>query len=194
LRADLHDGLGPTLASVALGLDAAGAHVDDAQLRGLLADLTTDVREAIDDIRRLVYGLRPPALDDYGLVRSVEQYASSLATRAGGAFEVTVSVGDLPPLPAAVEVAAYRITTEAMTNVTRHAKAGRCDVSLSVRGDDLWVEVADDGQGIGASNPGVGMTSMRERAEELRGQFTISRRERGTTVAARLPLGTAVAT
>lgn len=189
LRADLHDGLGPTLASVALGLDAAAQHLPDSELSALLTELNGDVRQAIDDIRRLVYGLRPPSLDEMGLARAIEHYAQTLRSRAAGALDVRVDVVPLPELPAAVEVAAYRIATEALTNVTRHADARRCDVVVDVRKGDLWVEITDDGRGIReVSSIGVGLSSMRERAEELQGGLRIESRRPGTRVLAWLPV------
>ncbi|MBI4884002.1 MAG: sensor histidine kinase [Actinobacteria bacterium] len=189
LRGDLHDGLGPTLASVALGLDAAAQRLPPSELATLLTELNGDVRQAIDDIRRLVYGLRPPSLDEMGLARAIEHYARALGSRAAGALDVRVDLGQLPDLPAAVEVAAYRIATEALTNVTRHADAKRCDVVLDIRQGDLWVEVADDGQGMSSSAvDGVGLASMRERAEELRGGLRIESSRPGTRVLAWLPL------
>lgn len=189
LRGDLHDGLGPTLASVALGLDAAAQRLPDSELSKLLTELNGDVRQAIDDIRRVVYGLRPPSLDEMGLARAIEHYARTLGSRAAGALDVRVDFAPLPDLPAAVEVAAYRIATEALTNVTRHADARRCDVVLEIRHGDLWVEVADDGQGMSeSSTQGVGLSSMRERAEELSGGLRIESSRPGTRVLAWLPL------
>lgn len=193
LRADLHDGLGPTLASVALGLDAAAQRLSDIELSTLLTELNGDVRQAIDDIRRLVYGLRPPALDEMGLARAIEHYAETLGSRSHGSLQVSVDFTPLPELPAAVEVAAYRIATEALTNVTRHAGARTCAVSLDVRDGDLWVEVADDGQGMAhTTTKGLGLSSMRERAEELSGGLRIETARPGTRVRAWLPVTRAV--
>ncbi len=189
LRSDLHDGLGPTLASVVLGLDVATQHVDDPNLRDLLTDLARDVNTAIDDIRRVVYGLRPPELDEYGLARAVEHHVRSVSARVNGALELTVSCDDIPALPAAVEVAAYRITLEAITNVTRHADATSCAVQLAIRDGNLWVEVTDDGSGLSDNrHVGVGLTSMRDRAEELQGDLEVDDNDPGTRVRARLPL------
>ena len=139
LRRDLHDGLGPALAGVAMRLDAADTVVasDPDGARAILAGVRDDTREAIADIRRLVYGLRPPQLDELGLIGAVAEQAARVAPN--GRPAVTIAAPDrLPPLPAAVEVAAYRIADEALTNVVRHANAGICQVRISVRTASCW--------------------------------------------------------
>jgi signal transduction histidine kinase len=200
LRHDLHDGIGPTLASVAMGLDAAATRLEgDPDLSGLLRDLDRALQEAIVDIRRLVAGLRPPALDDLGLLPALREQALDLSTRSrradGSALSIEVAVGPgLPPMAAAVEVAAYRIAVEAMTNVLRHADANRCHVRLAPVSDPVTpaveVVVEDDGRGIGDDvAAGIGLESMRSRAEELGGRLRVGRRSGGGTVlAAWLPL------
>lgn len=204
LRRDLHDGVGPTLTGLALQLNAARKLVagDRAEDAGqTLARLEKRTQETIAEMRRLVYGLRPPALDDLGLVPSIRQQARSHGmvdppAEAGtddprDAPVFSLQVPDpLPPLPAAVEVACYRIAQEAITNVSRHARAGRCSVRASVDGAVLELEIADDGMGMpGDRTVGVGLSSMRERAEELGGTLAVETgREGGTRVLARLPL------
>jgi len=194
LRRDLHDGLGPTLGGVALRIDAArnvGAQKPQ-EADKLLKQAREDVTSAVADVRRLVHDLRPPALDDVGLLGAVRQQAARL--RAPG-LTVTVD-GDagLDGLPAAVEVAAYRIASEALTNVARHASATTCQVRLAITDGALVVEVIDDGVGIRAGTPsGVGLVSLRERAAELGGDCRIECPDgRGTTVLARLPMGVLV--
>lgn len=191
LRRDLHDGLGPQLATLTLQLDAARNLLDsDPQQAGrVLAAVKAQTQAAIGDIRRLVYELRPPVLDQLGLVGALQEQAARVASNA-----LTVQVvapDDLPPLPAAVEVAAYRIVAEALTNVVRHGHARGCAIWLCPD-DALYVAVDDDGIGLPAprdAQPGVGLASMRERAEELGGALRIERRpEGGTRVIARLPL------
>ncbi|MGP3963636.1 sensor histidine kinase [Nonomuraea sp. 3N208] len=165
LRRDLHDGLGPTLTGVVYQADAAGNVLTDdpARAKELLLRLRAEVTSAIEDIRRLVYGLRPPALDDLGLVGALRQQAERLS------LDVSIRASrNLASLPAAVEVAAYRIVTEALNNVARHARTATARIDLKL-GDRLHVEVSDDGEGGGAWRPGVGLRSMRERAEELGG-------------------------
>jgi signal transduction histidine kinase len=208
LRRDLHDGLGPTLASLALKLDAARKLVrrKPGDAEELLSHLKDQTQDTVGDVRRLVYGLRPPALDDLGLVAAVRQQAEShgfvvdgfsgdTETVAGEDGLVLFSLAipeDLPPLPAAVEVAAYRVAQEALTNVARHAHAKTCHVHLSL--DEgagvLGLEITDDGAGIPEDRVGgVGLSSMRERAEELGGTLAIEPEpEGGTRVLARLPL------
>lgn len=190
LRRDLHDGLGPQLASQTLGLEAVDQlmTVDPEKARGLLAALQMQAQEAIVDVRRLVYALRPPALDDLGLLAALQQSADRLETDL---LRFTFDVPHpLPDLPAAVETAVFRITQEAMTNVVRHAAANHGTVRLVCVEKDLIVTVADDGQGLPAvHHAGVGLHSMCERAEELNGRCMIqSLPEGGTQVQAWLPL------
>ena len=191
LRRDLHEGLGPTLAGVTLGLHAAHSHVTSApeEATKLLETLERHVEQAVADVRRVVYGLRPPALDEFGLLRALQLQASQLEATAPG-LKVAL---DLPEhtagqLPAAVEVAAYRIACEALTNVVRHAHATACTVHLHLD-DALQVEIVDDGDGLPLDHrAGVGILGMRERAEELGGQLTITSDQSGTTVRAHLPV------
>jgi two-component system NarL family sensor kinase len=192
IRRDLHDGLGPALGGVALRLQAAGNAIDadPARARDLVALARTEVGEALEDVRRLVHDLRPPALDDLGLEAAVRQQAD----RVRSEVEVTVAAEDLAGLPAAVEVAAYRIVSEALTNVVRHAGAHRADVRLEAGASALTVTVADDGRGIGEDvTAGVGLLSLRERAEELGGRCEVRCPDGGgTTVCAVLPYGAGV--
>lgn len=195
IRRDLHDGLGPTLASVCLGLGAAGERIGhESDLGGLLQELEDELRAAVDEIRQLVYALRPPALDELGLAGAVRDHIAALAARSandGNAIQLAIdSDGMADSLPAAVEVAAFRITLEAITNVTRHAFARHCWVRLNTSVDMLHVEVEDDGQGVDPTHPaGVGLRSMRERATELGGDLMVRpRTPHGTLVLASLPL------
>ncbi|MDT7581361.1 MAG: two-component system, NarL family, sensor kinase [Pseudonocardiales bacterium] len=174
LRRDLHDGLGPTLTGVAFAADAArnvlGADPDRAA--ELVAGLRRDVADAIAEIRRLVEGLRPPAVDELGLVGALSQQATRMHTADGRPLAVRVDVPvPLPVLPAAVEVAAYRIVVEALTNVARHARTRDAAVALEPDGDRLRIAVRDGGTTTAEWVPGVGLTSMRERAEQLGGTF-----------------------
>jgi signal transduction histidine kinase len=186
LRRDLHDGLGPTLAGIALQLESARtlAPSDPLASDALLEKLVDETRTAIADVRHLVYDLRPPALDEVGLVGALRQQAA----RFPGLEIIVESEGEAGELPAAVEVAAYRIAAEAVTNVARHAHARRCVVRISVDGA-LELEIADDGGGIVPdSQPGVGFASIRERAAELGGTCSFGSDSVGTVVRARLPL------
>jgi two-component system NarL family sensor kinase len=194
LRRDLHDGLGPSLATLAMRLEAATdlIHRDPEEAADLVARLADQARDDIGEVRRLVEGLRPPALDQLGLVSALRHRAAE-HTEGSGPVPVPWTVeadAALEPLPAAVEVAAYRIVVEAVTNVQRHSGAERCTVRLSREGSHLAIEVADTGAGLAADRrPGVGLSSMRERAEELGGSFeVVDREEGGTLVRVRLPL------
>jgi signal transduction histidine kinase len=188
LRRDLHDGLGPALAAQTLKAGSARALFtrDPERAQALLEELEVDAQTAMADVRRLVYNLRPPALDEFGLAGAIRQTAATHA----GAMRMTVELPDeLPPLPAAVELAAYRIAQEALTNVTRHARAGLCLLRLTVN-EDLKLEVIDNGIGLGkAGPPGVGISSIRERAAELGGTSSIGPgRSSGTRVFVQLPI------
>ena len=190
LRRDLHDGLGPSLAAIVLKLNAVSGLVTDERAGRLLGQLREETRLAIDDIRRLVDDLRPPALDEVGLVDALRQRADALSRDGREGLLIDVEGPAHPPvLPAAAEVAAYRIATEAMTNVLRHSGATSCLVSLTVNGA-LEVSVADNGsRPWDPARAGVGWASMRERAAELGGACTVSRRrEGGTLVRAVLPI------
>jgi signal transduction histidine kinase len=190
LRRDLHDGLGPRLAALGLKLDAAGlmAASRPEQVPAVIAEVKDDIRTTLDEIRRLVRGLRPPSLDQLGLVGALREWAAQLE---GGEVAFAIEGPDADPvLPAAVEVAAYWVATEAMTNVVRHARARRCTRRVSAQ-RDLVLEVRDDGAGLPPERrAGVGTTSMAERAAELGGTCTIAELAGGGThVVARLPLG-----
>lgn len=193
MRRDLHDGLGPSLASQTFKLDAAldRLDTDPEGVSRLLSSLKRETQQLVADIRRLVYDLRPPALDELGLAAALSAHAGHLDGAGGPAVDVVTEPDPLPALPAAVEVAAYRIAHEAITNVVRHAAAGRCTIALSAAESRLLVCVEDDGVGIADDHrPGVGLESMRERAEELNGTLTItSVHPAGTRVTALLPLG-----
>jgi two-component system, NarL family, sensor kinase len=196
LRRDLHDGLGPTLAALALQLGVLRRLISaDPQSACELADkVKADAQAAIPALRRVVHELRPPALDELGLASALRQQALALSTPGPSGQSVTVSVeapNDLPKVSAATEVAAYRIVTEAIANVVRHAAARTCHVRIS-SDRALRIEVEDDGRGI-PDHPdvGVGLRSMRERAAELGGQCSIERSpDGGTIVRAALPLET----
>jgi signal transduction histidine kinase len=193
LRRDLHDGLGPQLAGLTMTAEAARDLVstDPERAKDLLGDLMERAQAAVSDVRHLVYALRPPALDALGLLGALRANADH---HNDGGVRVTVEAPEhLPPLPAAVEVAAYRIALEAINNAERHAEARSCAVRVSLDNDAgaLLVEIVDDGRGIGEDHgTGVGLSSMRERAAELGGWCTVEAPDSGGTwVRAYLPLG-----
>jgi signal transduction histidine kinase len=192
IRRDLHDGLGPTLASLSFRIDAARNLLrrDPEQAEALLSDATGQIQQTIADVRRLVYALRPPALDELGLVAALRQHVDAhlhAPTRV-----MLHAPTHLPPLSAAVEVATYRIALEALTNVFRHAHAATCVVRIAVEQNQLLVEVVDNGIGVALEYAtGVGLAAMRERAAEVGGACSIEPTPGGgTTVRAQLPLHT----
>ena len=171
LRRDLHDGLGPRLSGIAFTADAArnSVRTDPDAAEALLAQLRAETSTAIDEIRGLVYAMRPPALDELGLVRAIRQQALALRTPEGTPLRLTVQAPPtLPPLTAAVEVAAYRIVVEALTNAARHSGSDTVTAALSADAGALTIEVHDRGaKRQGRWKAGVGMSSMRERAAEI---------------------------
>ena len=197
IRRDLHDGLGPVLASIAVRADAVSNLLRGEPHRAaeLVAEMRRDTGAAISEVRRLVYGLRPPALDELGLVGAIRQQAEGFAADGSG-LDVSVEAPEnLPLLSAAVEVATYRIVTEAITNAARHGHARICRVRLQVD-DCVEVEIGDDGRGwTGELRPGVGVMSMRDRAASLGGTLTIGLDPAGgVRVFAQLPLATSQVT
>ena len=185
LRRDLHDGLGSALAGIALTLQAArnagGAHGDE-----LVDAARAQMETAVADVRRIVRDLRPPVLEDLGLAAALRAHAERVRP-----LRVALVLDDpLPPLPAAVELAIYRITTEALTNTVRHAQASSCRVGLHVADGEASLAIADDGIGLAADVvAGVGLRSMRERAAELGGRVEFATGPSGgLAVDARFPL------
>jgi two-component system NarL family sensor kinase len=194
LRRDLHDGLGPSLATTLMRLEVARELVDrdPAAARDLVERLVDQTEADIVEVRRLVDGLRPPALDQLGLVSALRQRADEhnhAVALGSGAPRWKVVADDIGALPAAVEVAAYRIVVEAVNNAARHSGGTEVTVQLRIRPDALELVVRDDGAGLsGVPGSGVGFGSMRERAEEVGGSCTVaSPPGGGTEVRARLP-------
>jgi signal transduction histidine kinase len=190
LRRDLHDGLGPSLSGVGLGLQAlydARAAEDQAAADQLLARIREEVTTAVGEVQRILDDLRPAVLDSTRLPDAIRRHAAAIST---GPVEVSVdAAADLPTLPEAVETAAYRITQEALTNVVRHAGAHHAHITLDTSDAALTVTVTDDGHGINrATHRGVGLASMRQRAQALHGALRVDTGEHGTTVVATLPL------
>jgi signal transduction histidine kinase len=184
LRRDLHDGVGPSLAGIAMQLDGlAGRLAEHPDLAARVEAARDDLRRTVGSVRRMVDGLRPPALDDMGLDGALRQLVDRYEGRASLRCDVP------PDLPAAVESAAYLITAEALTNAMRHSGCGHCQVELGPDAPWLVITVADDGEGIPESAPrGVGLTSMRDRAAEVGGLLEVTTTAHGTVVRAHLPL------
>jgi signal transduction histidine kinase len=173
LRRDLHDDLAPTLIGLSLRAGTISDLIDtDPRKARVLADtLDSGIRNAVGNIRRLVYDLRPPALDDLGLTAAIRERAMDYSGGEGLRVE----------LPAALEVAAYRIVQEGLANVVKHAQAHTCHIGITLK-DGLAIEITDDGVGIPTmSNKGIGLRSIRERAEELGGTCEITHNSGGGT-------------
>lgn len=187
LRRDLHDGLGPMLTGLRLNLDAVQAQLATNPDKALqhLATAREASAEIISDLRVLVYGLRPPALDELGLAGSLRLQLTSLVEDSN--LKVTLEADEKLPLPAAVEVAIYRSASEAITNVVGHSTAQHCQVALVANGSHVILTVDDDGPIFDTWSPGVGLTSMRERAVELGGTFIASSGPSGFHIKATYP-------
>jgi two-component system NarL family sensor kinase len=164
-------------------------HADDA-VAALLADIRNQSIAAIEEIRRLIYDLRPPELDDLGLVEALRHRADQLSHRPGPTLRITVQApAVLPPLPAGVEVAAYRIGVEALTNAARHANATAVSLHIGID-DTLTIEVRDNGGQMAQDwVAGTGLRSIQERATELGGTCTARPDVSGGWVTVHLPLG-----
>lgn len=188
IRRDLHDGLGPTLAALQLQLTAAHRLLPAQPNRAaeLVVELLADVRATTGDIRRLVYDLRPPLLDELGVIGAIRNHTTGW-TRPTLLIE---SNDELVGLPAAVEVALYRIAVEALQNVRKHSGASQVVISVDIQGSKVLMSVCDDGRGLPEPlADGVGLMAMRERAAELGGTISVlSTKPAGTTVIAALPL------
>jgi len=189
LQQELHDGLGPSLTGMGLGLVAledALAVEDLATSRRLVSRMRGEVTDAVSEVRRIIDGLKPLGLDELGLNPAIQR----LVAAAG--FPVQLTLAQLPHLRADVETAAYRIAAEALTNVAKHAHATHTTLDLRACNGVLSVEVADDGRGFAApdvpAGSGVGLASMRQRATTLGGELHVLSGAEGTTVTARLPL------
>ena len=197
LRAELHDGLGPTLSGIALGLEAAEVALerDLQRAQALLARLRSETQTAGREVRLLIDGLRPVALDGQGLAEALRAFVGGLVALAGDRVAVTLDVAEpLPPLGPDVEAAAYRIVTEAVTNVLRHSGASTCRVAVSAVDAALTLLIEDDGTGLPYQHrDGVGLASMRWRAAELGGTWEAQARPGGgTCVRVALPLRSTV--
>ena len=192
LRRDLHDGLGPSLATLTMQADTAREMVYEKPefTEKLLAQLVDEAQAMVTEVRRIVHGLRPPALDDVGLYGALELLVNGFATPA---LQTAIHLPETQPtLSAALEVAIYRIVQEALTNISKHARARTTTVALEAGDHLLVLSICDDGVGIPAQpDMGMGLHSMRERAEELGGILTVRpNTPKGSCVTARFPLDT----
>ncbi|GAB2537842.1 hypothetical protein GCM10027167_48130 [Nocardia heshunensis] len=189
LRREIHDGLGPLLAAVQLRIGTAQADSPrSAVAERHLGTAANQLSDALAEVRRITTGLAPAALIDRTLPCAVADLADRLGT-AATAISVHVSPAEFPELPAGVEVAAYRIVSEAVTNAVRHADARHIEISLDVATTVLTISISDDGQGL-PDHPrhGSGLASLVDRAEEIGGGCTIGNTPQGMSVHATLPI------
>jgi signal transduction histidine kinase len=189
LRRDLHDGLGQSLTGMAMTITAARLSLRESPEAAdrVLVRLRAGMDSVTSDIRTMVYGLRPPALDELGLGGALRELAGSTCGAAGGPVEVEIEGEAEGGLPAAVEVAVYRIAQEALNNAGKHAAAEHITLRATWGSSALRLRVEDDGGGLAPdARAGVGLASMRERAAELGGLCSIGPRRdgRGTSVEA----------
>lgn len=189
LSRELHDNVGPTLAGTRLQVESVRAVLPpDFAGIALLDRAVEGIDEALRTLRRVVHGLRPPELDALGLSGALKELAVFLS---GPSLRVeTVLPPELALLSKRVEVAAYRIVAEALTNVVRHARATRAEITVRMDDGCLLVEVTDDGVGVpaDAGKHGMGMRFMAHRAREIAGTFSYRSDSTGTTVQAALPM------
>lgn len=192
---DLHDHAGQMMTALIIQLAqlATRAEQVDGQMAGALRKLHTLAQQGLDELRKLVYELRPSILDDLGLGPTIRSYVDSLLRPAG--LQVELHIGEMGHrLPPEIETIAFRIIQEASTNVMRHALAHRLEIRLDRKGDALLIMVRDDGVGFepeqGKKHKAtLGLHGMRERAQLVGGTLQVlSVPGVGTTILARLPL------
>ncbi|MFS0862806.1 sensor histidine kinase [Fredinandcohnia sp. 179-A 10B2 NHS] len=182
LRRDLHDGLGPSLASLAIKMDVANSFMEKEPEKSklLLQEMDIQIKQLLQDIRRIVYSLRPSSLDELGLISAIQELLSQYKT-SHIHFTLNAPATQLL-LPAALEVAVYRIMQEAITNVIRHSEATTCNIEISLN-HTFQLVIRDDGKGLHEKiQYGIGIKSMKERAEELGGSLKIYSQETGGTI------------
>ena len=188
IRRDLHDGLGPNLASLTLRADTIHNLLEHDPQRAdqMLGDLKRQIQSTIQDVRLLVYELRPPALDELGLIGAIESFIDKNATTQP---EIILNAAKpFPDLSAALEVAVYRIAMEGLNNILRHAKAEHAIIEIRIQNKELIIDIQDDGIGMSpVSITGVGLASMREHAEELGGKFKVLPAQPGFHIRAEIP-------
>src|ERR1700683_134307 len=197
LSRELHDGLGQNLVAAKLSLsNLATSNPDDSVVNECLKSIDASLAEA----RTISYLLHPPLLDDIGIASAARWYVEGLSKRSG--IEVAVDIPDQPErIPHAAELALFRVLQESLTNIHRHSKASRAEVSLRIVNHNAILRVRDYGTGIAprtlerflkdGTHVGVGLAGMQERVREQGGTFTIESNETGTTIEVNMPLSTA---
>ena len=193
IRRDFHDGLGPTLSSFQMSLVVARETIDNqpSYAKEIIDELQHDTQRMIQDVRRLVDGLRPSLLDELGIVEALSTYVWELRQTTSLDIDFDADAFELPN-SAAVEIALYQIAMESINNIIKHASATHFAVKLSIENNCYVLQVDDNGQGIPKiRRAGVGLNSMKDRAGELGGTFFINQLEpKGTQVLVNIPIPT----
>jgi two-component system, NarL family, sensor kinase len=186
LRRELHDSLGPLLTGAAFKADgiALAAQSRPGRAESLAIELADQLRQSVEGVRQLAYGLRPAALDELGLVGALREEGS----RYGPVKVIIQAPESMPALPSSIEVAAYRIAAEALTNVVRHSDAKLASVRLAADDGVLEMIITDDGSSIAPWSPGLGLASIKTRASEVGGACEAGPTAEGGRVVAVLPL------
>jgi signal transduction histidine kinase len=190
LARELHDQFGQSLVNVSLTLEAIKGDLSPASYARVPETISV-IAQMLDQVRTLAFELRPSALDDLGLVAALRMVVVSHGERTGLPASFTAATADIRA-PAEIETACFRIVQEALTNVSRHARARHVEVTLAMQGDALAVAVRDDGVGFDVDKwrrTGLGLVGMSERAALAGGTLEIkSAPGGGTIVRARFPL------
>jgi len=184
----LHDEAGQTLTAVALEIERAATQASEPERERMLG-LAAELHSTLDEIRRITRELRPEALDDLGLINALIALSSRAARQ--GDLQIERHFSELPEISKELELVIYRVAQEALTNVLRHAQASRCVLELQSSGEEIQLEVRDNGRGMPQRLDGttIGLEGMRERASLARGSLVISSEpEGGTTVSLRVPV------
>lgn len=192
---EIHDGPAQTLANIVLRLEIAEKllEFDPTRVKAELIDLKNLVRSNLQDIRRIIFDLRPMALDDLGIVPAISKYLDNFQENYGIKCEFLIEGREKRLLPA-LEVALFRLVQEGMTNVAKHAHSSKVDISLIYQEDWTIARIRDYGKGFEVSfaltTPGehFGLIGMRERVEMFSGHFSIqSTLGKGTTIELSIP-------
>jgi len=191
---ELHDDMGPTLTAVIINLQLMDDDRDREKNRQRIADTVNLVDRMVQRIRDISLDLRPPLLDELGLVPALSGYLESQARRAGIEIEVLGTAKGLPP---ELEITAFRVVQEAVNNVIRHAEATRATVTVGNRNGELELSVKDDGHGFDVDDTleratggtALGLLGMQERVRALGGKIEIdSAPGRGTEIRVHMPM------
>jgi signal transduction histidine kinase len=190
LALELHDETGQALTSILLGLRSVEEAGSEEAMRRAVGEVRALVRSTLQDVRQLAVDLRPSALDDFGLVPALERLIASFTEQTSIAVDFQAMLPER--LPSEIETALYRIVQESLTNVVKHARAGRVSIVIRRKENAVSVVLEDDGVGFDpttAREDGLGLVGMRERLALLGGRLDIeSRPGAGTTFVAEVPL------